>query len=256
MKGLKRTAAPRRASRWRLVIGLGGLAALVLGLGWLGEHARDPESYPITKVAVRGELRHLDGHSLERKLNAAIVNGSFFSLDLEQVRRRIVELPWADKVWLRRVWPGTLEIHVEEQVAFAYWGEQALVNPRGEIFQPARLADIGDLPRLHGSADQAKRVVARFKAYQGLLQVAGHELRALGLSERLAWRLVTRDGMRITLGRRDALGDLQRFLAVLPVVREQGVIRRADLRYEHGLALEFAPAEATAGQVQSQEDRS
>ena len=54
---------------------------------------------------------------------------------------------------MRRVWPQSLEVKLEEHVALARWGSSALVNMHGEIFDAA--AD-EELPLFEGPEESPR----------------------------------------------------------------------------------------------------
>ncbi|MGD9163991.1 MAG: FtsQ-type POTRA domain-containing protein, partial [Chromatiales bacterium] len=120
---------------------LAGLLLTVLGL--LIQQASDPQVLPVRVVGVDGEIVHLDRQRLESTV-AGAVEGSFFSVDLPRIRDKLEQLPWIESASVRRIWPDTLRVRVVEQVPLAFWGEDGLVNQRGEVFRPAKL------PQLHG----------------------------------------------------------------------------------------------------------
>ena len=47
---------------------------------------------------------------------------------------RIEAIDWVDAVIVRRRWPGTLFVRIVEQVPAARWGDDGLLNTRGELF--------------------------------------------------------------------------------------------------------------------------
>jgi len=97
--------------------------------------ARLPQ-FAITEVQVKGPLDHVTAQQLEAVARQA-VQGTFFTLDIASTRGEFENLPWVRKVEVRRRWPGRLELEVQEHVALARWGDSALVNTHGEVFEAA-----------------------------------------------------------------------------------------------------------------------
>ena len=61
----------------------------------------------------------------------------FFSVDYEEVRKRILKEPWVEDVEVRAKFPSALEIRIEEQIPVASYpmrGKWYLVNTKGAIF--------------------------------------------------------------------------------------------------------------------------
>ena len=231
-----------RVARWSLALALfalmGGAAAW--GLLRLG----DPAVLPLKVVRIDGRLQHLKRANIERAVGA-VVRGNFFTLDVTAVRAAASSLPWVDQVSVRRVWPDTLRMHVLEQVVFARWGQQRLVNPRGQVFEPTPEQIPGGLPILHGPDASGPRVVRRFRDMRARLAPLGLEIERLVLDARGAWRVVLRQGLELALGNADTDQRLQRFVQVYPRLRQQQGkrLKRVDLRYTNGFAVSWIPVE-------------
>lgn len=239
-----------RLRRWSLAIGLfalmGGAASWgVLRLG-------DPRVLPLKVVRIDGRLQYLDRADIERAVGA-VVRGNFFTLDVTAVRAAARKLPWVDQVSVRRLWPDTLRMQVLEQVIFARWGERQLVNPRGDVFEPAPQQIPEGLPTLHGPEGSGSRVVQRFRDMRTRLAPLGLEIEQLTQDARGAWRLVFRQGLELALGNADTERRLQRFVQIYPRLRDQQgrQLKRIDLRYTNGFAVHWEPVAAGLGNDQT-----
>ena len=97
---------------------LGGMAGLCV---WGWAELQRADRVPVRTVLIEGELRYLERSRLAETASPH-VSGGFFTVDVEGVRRAIAALPWVDHASVRRIWPDTLRIRVEEQVPVALWG--------------------------------------------------------------------------------------------------------------------------------------
>lgn len=221
---------------------LGTVLASLL-LGWGVERALDPRVMPIRVVGVDGEIQHLRRDTLESAV-AEAVSGSFFGVDLERVRRKVERLPWIESASVRRVWPDTLRVRVVEQVPLAYWGEDGLVNNRGEVFRPALRPHLKGLVTLEGADEDAVRITREFLRIRTLLETAGMEPRHVWVDARLAWRLETGDGVMLNLGRREVMPRLTRFVQLYPFLKERAKALpvSVDLRYTNGFSVRWRDA--------------
>lgn len=201
------------------------------------------------EVVVISPLSQVTTAQLEFAARSGL-RGNFFSVSLEEARAAFEKLPWVRRAEVRRVWPATLEIKLEEHVAAAYWragesGDTRLVNQQGEVFTAASNAH---LPTLSGPEGSAAQVLARYREFAELLAPASAVTAALTYSQRQAWQLRLEDGLVIELGRDDGKAPLTerlaRFVEVWPRARAQlGVpVRVADLRYPTGFAVQLATA--------------
>ena len=221
------------SARLSLLIGIFAGFALLAGafaaLYWL----LTPERFPVARVEVVGTLKH----TTAPQVHAAIprLSGNFFALDLADVRERVERLPWVRRVAVRRVWPATIEVAVEEHVALARWGDDALVNTHGERFM-AKSAQ--PLPLFTGPGGSAAEVTRRYRRFCEIVEPLGTGVERVVLTQRQAWQLKLGNGMHVMLGRDPDLAEdrLRRFVDAYPSVRNKAH-DYVDLRYPNGFAL-------------------
>lgn len=191
--------------------------------------------FPVKEVQVTGNLRHVNQAQIQLIMRKYL-KGNFYTVDLQRTRTAFEKLPWARKVSVRRQWPDTLVVHIEEHRALARWGTIALVNQHGELFQAASDAP---LPVFYGPGDAVKEVAIGYRSFVKILAATPLKIQQLHLSRRRAWEMVTEDGRQMMLGREAVNRRLAQFVAVY---KQQASIaaspwRYADLRYPNGFAL-------------------
>jgi cell division protein FtsQ len=173
------------------------------------------------------------------------VRGTFFTVDLDEVRASLEKLPWVREARVERRWPDTLVVALTEHEPLARWNEDALVSDAGEVFVAAA-AD--RLPRLVGPEDSAGEVVAAYRRHQAALAQLGMDIAELRLSPRRAWRIRLENGVELALGREHTEARLARFVALYPRVFAGGTSTNGqasgavlplvvDLRYPDGFAV-------------------
>ena len=86
---------------------------------------------PIEAVVIEGAFERVTAMQVEEVLDAYIQTG-FLSADLHAMRNELKQLPWVDNAKVRRRWPGTIEVSIDEQRSAARWGSQGLLNIDGE----------------------------------------------------------------------------------------------------------------------------
>jgi cell division protein FtsQ len=221
-------------------------------VGWGVTRLLDPMIMPVRVVSVDGEIKYLDKQGLEQTV-AQAVSGNFFTVDLVRIRNQIERLPWVESASVRRVWPDTLAVRVFEQVPLAYWGEDAMVNPQGEVFKPQRLPELPGLATLVGEAQRAERVTQGYLKMRTLLQTAGLELKRLRVDARQSWRIETATGLLLDLGRRDVMPRLSRFVQLYPLLKDQVEFtpQRVDLRYTNGFSIYWQAQSEQQAQMDS-----
>ncbi len=211
-----------------IVAGIALLGACFGALYWL----LLPQHFPLTRVDLKGTVLRTTTAELEAALPRAA--GNFFAADLGEIRARVERLPWVRHVAVRRVWPGRLEISIEEHVALARWGDDALVNTHGE---PFRGKTQEALPSFIGPAGTQAELTRRYARFTTIVAPLGTKIERVVLSPRHAWQLRLANGLHLALGRDADLAEtrLRRFVEVYPGVK--GKNEYVDLRYPNGFAV-------------------
>ena len=224
-----------------------GVALALFGVAALQMLMRSP-LFPVREVDVQGKLEHALRSDLEHA--AAGLGGNFFALDLRAVRGRFEQVPWVRHVDVRRVWPDRVEAKVEEHVALAHWGDDALVNTFGEKFLGKNTES---LPMLTGPTGSEALVAGRYRRFVEILAPIGESVERVVLTPRHAWQLRLASGLTLELGRDGTETVEQRlthFVAVFPETLGRLAKREpssfapqfphVDLRYPNGFALRVA----------------
>jgi cell division protein FtsQ len=220
------------SARVTLVAGIvSGMAVLALCFGAL-YWVLLPQHFPLTRVDLKGNFEKTSRAELEAALPR--ISGNFFAADLAEVRASVERLPWVRHVAVRRVWPGRLEISIEEHVALARWGDDALVNTYGERFS-GKTDQV--LPVLIGPAGTQAEVARRYARFTAIVAPLGTKIERVALSARHAWQLRLANGLHLALGRDADLAEnrLRRFVEVYPTVKNKN--EYVDLRYPNGFAV-------------------
>ena len=145
------------------------LVFAVLCLGAVGTWIVRHPGWAVRAVAVQGDVSHQNAVGLRAQLAAPMrsrLQGSFLTLDLQQVRQMFEAVPWVRHARVQREFPNRLLVTLEEHQAAAWWGEAGsgqLVSQLGEVFEAS--PDDGDgLPELAGPTDQAPQIWSLYQA--------------------------------------------------------------------------------------------
>lgn len=209
--------------------------------------------FPLRQLVVATPVEQVSRAQIEHAARTTL-SGNFFTVDLGEVRESFERLPWVRRADVRRRWPDTVELKVEEHRAVARWtpleGEGRLVNDHGEVF----VASTGKaLPVFVGPEGSADRVLERYTEFAEGLQPIGREPVAVTLSSREAWQLKLNDGVVLELGRdqpKHPLNErIERFVATYHIARGrfQTALGTVDMRYPNGFALRPGSAGGTSG---------
>jgi cell division protein FtsQ len=229
-----------RIVAWTLAVALVLLPVVALLNGWVAS-----ERWPLRTLRVQGSLRNVD----EAQLRATVLpyaKRGFFAVPLADARAAVARLPWVESAEVRKQWPDILEVQVVEHRPFARWGEDRLLSAKGRLFPSRGIRVPASLTQLGGPDARVQDVVAMYNESKVLFASSGHDVRALRLDARGSWSLVLSDGAEVIVGRSDARPRIGRFARLLPqlLATPQRALRRADLRYTNGFALQWADVPA------------
>jgi cell division protein FtsQ len=194
-----------------------------------------PGLFPLQSVRLRDVPQRVDAEQVLQAVRND-VQGNFFTVDIERLRQSLEKLPWVRNVSIRREFPRSLEVRLEEHQALARWNDAALVDQQGEVF----MADSRQtLPRFIGQDGTAAEVTQYYAQFSQQLAALDLQVTRLALSPRHAWQLRLSNGMVLELGREDMQQRLARFVEVYPysLAAVQDKVKYVDLRYRNGFAV-------------------
>jgi len=205
-----------------------------------------------------GTLQHVTPASVHPAISGRLT-GNFFTANLEQMRQVFETVPWVRQASLRRQWPNSLVVTIQEHQPLGLWNENRLLNTYGESFT-ANLGEAEDdrqLPIFGGPEGSEKLVAQRYaELTRWFAPVKLDPLRVV-LTQRYAWQVELSNGAIIDLGREPTTAPgtdtaslesrVQRFVQAIPVIESRiGKLEHADLRYPNGFAVTTARPPASA----------
>lgn len=236
---LSEVPGPRpSAGRLRALAGLLILLGLMAAGWWFLR--LEPRLLPIRLIQVEGELRHESSQELQMRLTERL-QGGFLTADLSELKRAAEDLPWVARVSIRRIWPDTLRVQVQEYRPIARWNSDGLVTAEGVVFRPEGDTKRFNLPLLEADDRQAPEVVARYLQWRAALERIDEDIRRLAVDARGDWRLTLSSGVELRLGTSRVEERLMRYLANARQLKTVGRPAIVDLRYSNGFAVRWAP---------------
>ena len=181
----------------------------VFYLGLLIQRTEFPTVLPVTDVQVKGELNFISKEEISVLVKKNL-SGGYFTVDLNNIRQLLLHKHWIKNVSLRRKWPASLNVFIEEQVPVAYWNNDSYLSENGDVFKPEYIDLNLNLPNLNGPAGQHDNVWKFMNILYKETAMLNYEIVRLNLDKRRAWQLelVENDGLaganiKIKLGRFD-----------------------------------------------------
>jgi len=224
-------------------------------LVWLSQRPVFVLRQVMIEPVVGQTLKHINKPVVKQQV-LETVQGNFFSVRLEDVKRGFESMPWVRHANVRRVWPNGLIVSIEEQKPFGTWGgadSHILMNIHGELFA-GRISDVGDgiqLIDFNGPEDASKEVMRLYEKANAWFKPWDAEVKNLTLSERYAWHVKLSNGMKVEFGRDEESSDktltedrVARLFKYWPQVQERWANRvdAIDLRYANGFVVHLASA--------------
>ncbi len=192
----------------------------------------------ITSIEISGPFQRVTALQIEEAI-APEIEAGFIGADIDRIQESIVALHWIDQAYVARRWPSRLTIMVTEQVPAAVWGEDGLLNTRGDLFVTGIRRVPPELPRLSGPDDESATVAQRYLNVREQLIPVGLDVRRVHLDARGSWDMTLGNGIEVRLGRRDVADRTDLFLDVVAniITSRAADIDYVDMRYGNGFTI-------------------
>lgn len=172
---------------------------------------------------------------------------SLIGFDAEAARERITTLPWVEVAAVRKIYPHTLEVRVEEREPFALWQQGAslsVIERSGEVIAPFSGGKQALLPLIIGTGAPAKApdFLEKIKRYPELAaRVKGY----IRVGER-RWDLKLENGITVKLPEDN---EDRAIAELVKLDHDNGLLTRdiaaVDMRLSDRLVVELSPEAAT-----------
>ena len=216
-------------------------AGSVAGVAWVGVGIVAPDRWPIRWLEVNGDFQRVSAEQLRASL-APSLDSNFFTVDMNGLETAAGRISWVASVDVRKVWPDTVTVTVDEYVPVAHWNSGQLIAQDGQPFSVPEADELQGLPWLQGPETRLDEVLDTWVEMDQRLGALGLEVARLSLDDRGAWSLQLDNGTQVYLGRDSMEERLQRLLSSWDALMEQQEVppRDIDLRYTNGFAVAWA----------------
>ncbi|MGB6118382.1 MAG: cell division protein FtsQ/DivIB [Mesorhizobium sp.] len=172
---------------------------------------------------------------------------SLVGFDAEAARERIAQLPWIERVSVRKIYPDAIDISITEKKPLAIWQqgrELSLIGQDGKIIVPFESERYATLPFFAGVG--ANERASEFMARMAQVPQLSSRIRAYVRVADRRWDLRLENGITIRLpeyGEDAAIADVARLDA------EEGLLSRdlaaVDMRVEDRVVVKLTPEAVT-----------
>ena len=194
----------------------------------------------IDRVVINGEFNYLSERDVIDLIDENVQTG-FLTLNLPDLNRKIVEQDWIRSSSIRRSWPATLIVNIEEEIPVARWGEQQILNNVGDYIDVINKDSVSHLPVIFSQAGDTKEIIKIYQLISELLGPVGLRIDEVESDNAGSWTLTVLSDIKIILGRDQLVEKLQRLQSVwmAELSSQEKNINAIDLRYPNGLAVKW-----------------
>lgn len=199
-------------------------------------------------MAVEGRFQYLDRAAVQATVLAYSHQG-FFAMQVDTLHAEIMAIAWVASASIHRVWPDSINLHINEHKPVARWNDRALLTTDGVLIEPPQLnpqsrqyavwrAHFKPLPLLVGEESKSSLLWQRFVQARKALGNVGTSLVGIQSDRRGAITLQLDNGISVRLGREWFDRYLNRLVSVYSahIASLAGEISYIDLRYPNGFA--------------------
>lgn len=211
------------------------IAALVLGVKLLTRH------FSVNEIIVSGNY-HLDTNDIVKSMN--IIKGKpLLDIRSTDINEKLSENPWIKSVALKKQFPGTLLIKVEEAAPRALLSIKKklyIIDDDGNILERIKGESIPFLPVIKGVSPKNKKDISEaLKLIASLSEkniLSSRESIEIGTES--YGLFVNMDGEFIKVGYGDYSEKFERWIELEPEIRKRGVpIKYIDLRFKDSVIV-------------------
>ncbi len=204
------------------------------------------EQIAIKKILINKSLRYVEKNEVDTLLEQALKK-DFFSLELNDVAQTVNHIPWVKSAQVKKIWPDTVLVNIQEQSPVARWGKAQLISANGEVFAPGNLQDFDHLPHLIGNELQREEITRFYDQTTQTLRDSGLNISVLNMKSAFEWRIQFDNGLLVILSAKQGLERIKEFRAVYQkhISPKLENIAHVDLRYDSGFVVAWRVGDKT-----------
>jgi cell division septal protein FtsQ len=163
---------------------------------YCGAHFVVRNWFTVNKIVIEGSVNHITPVQLSYIAHNKL-HGTFFTLDIQELKSEFEELPWVSEVSVKRHFPHTVVVKLKEYQAIARIGDDNLLAENGVVFDGAD--DSLDLPIFYVQAKSSDDALKRYLQIESVLKKHGDKLAKLWLTTPRVTKFTTAKNLNVTI---------------------------------------------------------
>ncbi len=253
-----RANAPEKPKTKSKVVILFSSALCVFVVFLLGvDYVLQPQRFPTRNIDVIGNMANSTSQQVADAV-AKVASNNILRVDIAKAAQAAQSLPWVEGATIRRKWPDTIEVQVNERRILSYWNDSEYLDQLGTIVSGLDLDD-PSLPHLNGPDSAADEVLAAYRSWNKVVGNVDLEITSVQLTDRGSWEVSVSplhssaevsdvDGqansIRVIIGSENMPNRSKRFLKLytelFQAVHEKVAV--IDMRYPDGVSVTWKGA--------------
>lgn len=201
---------------------------------------------PIRSYALTHKTQFTTNSDIRETLAKNPILKGYFAQDIQEIKDKLMQLPWIKDVVVRKFYPDRLSISIVEHKPVAVWNNIYYISEQGTVFSlPPDRFDKTGLPIMFGPDSESKEVLKAWGRIQSELASRNLSLKSLAMDNRGSWSVTLSNNIELRLGRGEWTSKIDRFIMIFPQIEipEGQRLAYVDLRYEHGASIGFYPTQ-------------
>ncbi len=227
----------------RPLIMLAVLMLVLLVIYYAQLRLRQAVDLPVNSVAITGDFHYVDRKKVAEKIEP-FTHASYLSVDLQAIKNTLEQEPWIDIASVKRQWPDQVAVWIVEQQPVVQWRNDSFINASGKVFTPQKMRHIEGLPYLSGPKGSVDEVLSDWHRANEILAAQNLMAQEWQMDDKGAKSARLSNGIELVFGVGEAQSKLMRFMTIYQrqLAAQSEKIKRIDMRYTNGLAVQWQPA--------------
>ncbi len=196
--------------------------------------------FPINKITIKeSKLINSDKSKIFDVSKNYLKKKSFFTMDINYLRKKVENIDWVKNVTIRRSYPDEVKIFVEEHIPTAIWNNDYYLDEFGNIFSANKINS--DLPLIVSKSNRNNIIFKYFTLFsksisdnkidEKIIKIKENEIRSLSV--------YLLSGIKVEFGSSNIIERINIFFNAYKTLNSSDLkkIRYIDMRYSNGFSI-------------------